>query len=50
MVFYLYVTLTLFFSLFFKLQDYDNTFTGDLENTDQSDIKSTIYCSYFLGK
>ena len=52
MVFYLYITLT-FFSLsflFFKLWDYDSTFTGDLENTDQSYIKSTIYCSYFLVK
>ena len=36
--------------LFFKLWKYDNTFTGDLENTEQVTYSSTMYYNYFLTR
>ena len=39
----LYTLIYIFSSLFFELWTYDNTFTGDLENTDL-----TIYYNYFF--
>ena len=42
-----FMMLHFFFNIFFKLWKYDNTFMGDLENTEQG---STIFYNYFLSR